>query len=148
MIYLIPVYLIFSLIVTIRQKKDSSLLWFLLMPIGFSLALFGLILFTEYVSFANFIENPLLISSNLFIWKLNYYLDLSIFGMYRLMDVGIALYMLGAIGFPFLSTPAGGFCAREALLLPYRHCSSFLPIRGSFNTYSSPIRSFRECRRS
>jgi signal transduction histidine kinase len=117
MIYLIPVYLIFSLIVTIRQKKDSSLLWFLLMPIGFSLALFGLILFTEYVSFANFIENPLLISSNLFIWKLNYYLDLSIFGMYRLMDIGIALYMLGAVGFPLSQHPRRGLLRRGSFIV-------------------------------
>lgn len=87
------------------------------MPIGFSLALFGLILFTEYVSFANFIENPLLISSNLFIWKLNYYLDLSIFGMYRLMDVGIALYMLGAIGFPLSQHPRRGLLRKGSFIV-------------------------------
>jgi two-component sensor histidine kinase len=105
MIYLIVVYLLFALIVILRQRKSLSLLWFLLMPIGFSMALFGLMLFTEYTSFANFIENPLFISGNLIIWKINYFLDISVFGMYRLMNIGIALYIIGAIGYPLSQHP-------------------------------------------
>ncbi|MDY0289722.1 MAG: sensor histidine kinase [Sphaerochaeta sp.] len=76
-----------------------------MMPIGFAFALFGLMLFTEYVSFANFIKNPLFISMDLFVWKINYYLNISIFGMYRMMNIGIALYMIGAIGFPLSLHP-------------------------------------------
>ncbi len=100
MIVLIPAYLIFSLIVIIRQRKTMRLLWFLLMPLGFSLALTGLLYYTEYISFANFISNPIARGKTDYLWKLNYFLDLSIFDMYRMMNIGIALYLLGAIGFP------------------------------------------------
>lgn len=105
MSYLIFVYLAFSVVVILRQEKSLNLLWFLMMPIGFSLALFGLMLFTEYIAYANFTENPLFISGNLLVWKINYYLDLSVFGMFRLMNLGIALYLLGAVGFPLSQQP-------------------------------------------
>ncbi len=100
MIILIPAYLLFSLIVTIRQRKSIHLLWFLLMPLGFSLALTGLLYYTEYISYANFLPNPIARGNTDFLWKLNYFLDLTIFDMYRMMNFGIALYLLGAIGFP------------------------------------------------
>ncbi|MBI9095935.1 MAG: HAMP domain-containing histidine kinase [Sphaerochaeta sp.] len=74
-------------------------------------------LFTEYVSFANFIKNPLFISMDLFVWKINYFLDLSIFGMYRMMNIGIALYIIGAIGFPLSQHPRRELLKKGSLLV-------------------------------
>lgn len=117
MLYLILIYLLFSVLVTLRQRKSPGLLWFLMMPLGFSMALFGLMLFTEYISYANFTDNPLFISGNLFVWKLNYFLDLSIIGMYRLMNIGIALYILGAITYPLSQHPRRSFLKRGLLVV-------------------------------
>ena len=117
MMYLILIYFLFSLIVILRQQKSLNLVWFLMMPVGFCLALSGLMLFPEYVSFANFLDNPLFGGNTLYIWKLNYYLKLNIFGMYRLMNIGIALYMVGAIGFPLSQHPRRNFIKNGGLLV-------------------------------
>jgi signal transduction histidine kinase len=115
MSYLIFVYLAFSIVVILRQEKSPNLLWFLMMPVGFSLALFGLMLFTEFIAYANFTENPLFNSGNLLVWKVNYYLDLSVFEMFRFMNLGIALYILGAIGFP-LSQQSNRLLLRKGVI--------------------------------
>ncbi|POQ99655.1 histidine kinase [Alkalispirochaeta sphaeroplastigenens] len=105
MFYLILAYLLFALVVMLRHRKTLNILWFLMMPLGICLALLGLLFFTEYISYANFIMNPLFGGENLLIWRLNYYLNLSVFGMYRLMNLGITLYLLGALGYPLSFHP-------------------------------------------
>lgn len=107
MLYLFPLYLVFTFFVLFYKYryKSGNVVWFVLLPIGFCLAFLGLVLFTEYVSFANFRDNPLFREDLDFIWKLNYYLDLSIFGMYRLMNIGISLYVIGAVCYPLSLHP-------------------------------------------
>lgn len=107
MLYLFPLYLLFTVFVLFHkyQYKSKNVFWFILLPIGFCFAFVGLVLFTEYVSFANFKDNPLFKGNMDFVWKLNYYLDLSIFGMYRLMNIGIALYLTGALCYPLSLHP-------------------------------------------
>ncbi len=107
MLYLFPMYLVFIFFVLFYKfrYKSGNVVWFVLLPIGFCLAFLGLVLFTEYVSFANFRDNPLFKGDLDFIWKLNYYLNLSLFGMYRLMNIGIALYLIGTVCYPLSLLP-------------------------------------------
>lgn len=101
MIFLFPVYLVFALFVFIKERENRHAPWFVLTLLGFCLALLGLILFTEYISYATYSDNPLFQKDARFIWYVNYWLNLDVESMYRLMNVGIALYLFGALTFPF-----------------------------------------------
>jgi signal transduction histidine kinase len=100
-IFLIPVYFLFALFVFIKERNNRHAPWFVLTLLGFCVALVGLVLFTEYISYATYSDNPLFQKDAGFIWAVNYWLGLDVEGMYRLMNVGIALYLFGALTFPF-----------------------------------------------
>ena len=102
MIYLILIYFLFVVTLLVFKKKNLSLLWLVLIPLGFCVSLVGLILFTEHISFANFQKNPLFSNSGVLIWKYNFskHLSFNIFETYRMINVGIFLFLLGVTGFP------------------------------------------------
>lgn len=67
------------------------------MLIGFCLGTFGLAIYTTYINYSCQLDNKLFQDVEHYIWILNYYLKLDIFGQYRIMNIGTAIYIYGAI---------------------------------------------------
>jgi hypothetical protein len=92
-------YIAFIIFLIVGNYKTNNIVWFCFMLIGFCLAFFGLAFYISYIYSINCSENKLFYGISGYIWKLNYYLDLDIFEQYRLMNIGIALYIYGAVCF-------------------------------------------------
>ncbi|WP_157949878.1 sensor histidine kinase [Vallitalea okinawensis] len=99
MVYLVGMYIIFSILLIIKNHKNRSIIWFILMLIGFCMATFGLAFYNTYISSSTFSENMLFKDVEEYILMLNYYLDLDILQQFRIMNIGTGLYIYGAICF-------------------------------------------------
>lgn len=99
MIYLIIMYILFSVLLIIKNHRNHSIIWYTLMLIGFTTATFGLSLYTTYILGSTFSDNALFYQVEEFLLKLNYYLDLDISEQFRIMNIGTAIYIYGAISY-------------------------------------------------
>lgn len=99
--YLFIVYITFIVFIIIKNHKRRDVIWLCIMITGFCLGIFGLASYSEYIyESMSFSSSKMFHNMAWIIWRLNYYLRLDIFSDYRIMNVGVALYILGAVGFP------------------------------------------------
>lgn len=98
MVYLFFTFIAFSIFLIAKNFRSKNNVWFYLMLIGFCLAIVGLAFYNEYTS--SYTENKLFKNISKYIWMLDYYLHLDISKGYRIMNVGTALYIYGAVCFP------------------------------------------------
>lgn len=103
MAYLVIVYIAFSVLLIVKNYKNKNTMWFVVMLVGFCLAIVGLAFYTTYINYSCKIENKLFEHIDKYIWMVNYYLKLDIYEQYRIMNVGTAIYIYGAICFALTS---------------------------------------------
>ncbi|GMQ64971.1 hypothetical protein AN2V17_42130 [Vallitalea sp. AN17-2] len=97
MIYLIILYIVFIILLIVKNYQNKNITWFVIMLVGFCLAIFGLAFYTTYINYACMLENRLFKDIDKYIWLLNYYLKLDIYRIYRIMNIGTAVYIYGAM---------------------------------------------------
>jgi signal transduction histidine kinase len=98
MIYLFITFIAFSILLIVKNHRSRNILWFYFMLVGFCLAFIGLALYNEYIS--GYTKDLLFTSVSRIIWALDYYLNLDVSQGYRIMNIGTAFYIYGAICFP------------------------------------------------
>lgn len=101
MVYLFTTYIAFIILLIVRNYKSKNVFWLYMMLTGFCLAFIGLASFTEFIYSVNYTESKLFQSVSRYIWMLNYYLQLDVLKDYRIINIGIAFYVYGAICFSF-----------------------------------------------
>lgn len=99
MIWLFFTYIIFNIFLIVKNYRTKNIIGLSAMLIGFSLAMFGLAFYTEYLSSSHYTVNGLYSNISNYIWKINYFLKLDINDQYRIMNIGTAIYIYGAICF-------------------------------------------------
>jgi len=117
MSYIILVYSLLSLFIILKYRKSNKTLWFILLVSGFVIANIGLAFYSEFVAYANLEQNILFREISSLLWKANYYLDLDLFDIYRLMNIGIIFYLVGALAFSFTLVPDHLLKRRIAILI-------------------------------
>ena len=98
MIYLFVTFIAFSILLIVKNNRSRNIIWFYFMLIGFCFAFIGLALYNEYIS--SYTEDVLFHSVSKIVWTLDYYLNLDVSQGYRIMNIGTAFYIYGAICFP------------------------------------------------
>lgn len=98
MIYLFITFIAFSILFIIKNHHSKNIIWFCFMLIGFCLAFVGLSFYNEYIN--GYREESFFGYLAKYMWVLDYYLNLDISKEYRLMNIGTALYIYGAVCYP------------------------------------------------
>lgn len=98
MIYILITFIAFGILLITKNHRSRNIIWFCFMLIGFCLAFVGLAFYSEYMN--EYGENKLIGSISEAIWTTVYYLKLDISAGFRIMNIGTALYIYGAICFP------------------------------------------------
>lgn len=99
MIYLLVAYLLFSMLLIVRNYKSRNIIWFCFMLVGFSIAAVGLAYYSLYNT-DRYGGGELFSILSEFMWRIEYYLDLDIPKGFRIMNIGTALYIFGAVCYP------------------------------------------------
>jgi signal transduction histidine kinase len=100
MVFIFITYIAFGTLLIFRNYKSKNIYWFYAMLLGFCLAFIGLASFTEFLYSVNYTESKLFKGVSQYIWMYNYYLQLDVLTDFRIMNVGVALYIYGALCFP------------------------------------------------
>ena len=111
-------YFLAAALICIGHFQSQRSRWLAVLFTGFIVANIGLAFYTEILSFANNMDNPLFGEISSLIWKANYFLKLDIYGIYRLMNVGTGLYALGSLSFALSGRPPGSPRWVKKLRLP------------------------------
>jgi len=98
MIYLFVTFFIYVVLIIIKNHKSRRVIWLLLMLSGFCISFSGLAFYTEFIS--NGLSNTLFDNISEYIWQINYYLNLDMFNIIRILDFGVLLYVYSAVCFP------------------------------------------------
>jgi signal transduction histidine kinase len=93
-------YIAFIIFLITKIRHGQSNIWLCVMLAGFCSAFFGLALYMVYISSSVLYSNSEMFSNvSKYIWIINYYLNFDILGDYRIMNIGVALYIYGALCF-------------------------------------------------
>ena len=111
------IYTLLGIAILLTNFRNPQSFWFFLVFAGFLTGCGGLAVYSEYLAYSTFTENHLFSGLSDIIWKINYLLDLELFDVYRIMNLGTVLYTMGALNFSVTLIPDRRIRSKKRIIL-------------------------------